>query len=237
MSLLVPVLPAIVALVLAAVAAQRIRHAPGGAVGRGLVTGAVALSTIGLLVWVGLAALLVGVTQHEEPTGRPAATASGTAGADQFSEVTAPPATEPPATEPPTTQPKVAAGRIGDKLTLDDGSSDTQLEVTVTRLKFSTGDQVDQPLHGLYMGAFVEVRALADDQLTPWGDLYALVGGHLYDGDAGTGLATFDPTLDLVMLNAGERASGWLVFDVPARHGQLVLRDSIDEHTLGAWTY
>jgi len=103
-SLLVPVLPAIVALVLAAVAAQRIRHAPGGAVGRGLVTGAVALSTIGLLVWVGLAALLVGVTQHEEPTGRPAATASGTAGADQFSEVTAPPATEPPATEPPTTQ-------------------------------------------------------------------------------------------------------------------------------------
>jgi hypothetical protein len=30
--------------------------------------------------------------------------------------------------------------------------------------------------------------------------------------------------------------SGWLVFDVPDRHGQLELRD-LDEHTVGAWTY
>jgi hypothetical protein len=30
---------------------------------------------------------------------------------------------------------------------------------------------------------------------------------------------------------SGERASGWLVFDVPARHGQLVPRD-LDAHTV-----
>jgi len=242
-SLLVPVLPAIVALVLAAAAAESIRRAPVGAVaGRGLVTGALALSIIGLLAWVGLATLLVVVTQQGEPPGRHAATATGTAAVGRFSEVTAPPATAPPATEPaatepPTAHPKVAAGRVGDKLTLYDESGDARLEVTVTRVKFSTGDQIEQPEHGLYMGAYVEVHALADDQDTPWDDIYALVGGHHYAGDVATGLQTFDPSLDYVTLYAGERASGWLVFDVPARHGQLVLRDSIDERTLGVWKY
>ena len=42
--------------------------------------------------------------------------------------------------------------------------------------------------------------------------------------------------LDLATLDSGERASGWLVFDVPARHGQLVLRD-LDKLTVGVWTY
>jgi hypothetical protein len=68
-SLLVPVLPGIVALVLAAAAARRIRQAPAGAVGgRGLVRAACALSVMGLLVWAGLATLVVAVpTQQAEP--------------------------------------------------------------------------------------------------------------------------------------------------------------------------
>jgi hypothetical protein len=36
--------------------------------------------------------------------------------------------------------------------------------------------------------------------------------------------------------NNGERASGWLLFDVPARHGQLVLRN-LDEQKVGVWIY
>ena len=34
-----------------------------------------------------------------------------------------------------------------------------------------------------------------------------------------------------------ERTAGWLVFDVPARHGRLVLRDIVDEHQLAVWKY
>jgi hypothetical protein len=39
------------------------------------------------------------------------------------------------------------------------------------------------------------------------------------------------------LLDKGQRAAGWLVFDVPARHGRLVLRDIIDEHQLAEWKY
>jgi Septum formation len=79
LSFFVPVLPAIVALVLAAVAARRIRAAPAGVLGgSGLVTAARALAAIGLLVWVGLATLLVVVvTQVEEPRGRGTVTDAG----------------------------------------------------------------------------------------------------------------------------------------------------------------
>jgi Domain of unknown function (DUF4333) len=139
-----------------------------------------------------------------------------------------------PATVWPLTRPKIATGKIGDKLTVYDERGDAQLEVTVTRLKFSTGDQLDRPQHGLYMGAYVTAHALADGQDIL--DIYALVGGHHYNGDAITGSTAFDPILDYVTLNTGERASGWLVFDVPARHGQLVLSD-VNAHTVAVWKY
>lgn len=45
-----------------------------------------------------------------------------------------------------------------------------------------------------------------------------------------------DPPLEAVTLNKGQRAAGWVVFDVPARHGRLELRD-LDEHTVGVWKY
>ena len=139
-----------------------------------------------------------------------------------------------PATVWPLTPPKVVTARIGDKLTVYDEAGDAQLEVTVTRLKFSTGDQFDRPQHGLYMGAYVQAKALADGQDLI--DIYAIVSGHNYNGDAIIGSTAFDPSLDPVPLNTGERTSGWLVFDVPARHGQLVLRD-LDGHKVGAWKY
>jgi Protein of unknown function (DUF3592) len=174
----------------------------------------------------GLGLLVAGVVVYSnEPQAVPAAPAvvdsvNGTGQVEQA-----------PAPLPP--PPKVATGKIGDKLTVYDESGAAQLEVTVTRLKFSTGDQFDQPQHGLYMGAYVKAHALADEQFL---DIYALVGSHHYDGDAIISSTAFDPALDVVTLMTGERASGWLVFDVPARHGQLVLRD-LDEHKIGVWKY
>jgi hypothetical protein len=241
-SLLVPLLPGILALVLAAMAVQRIRKASAGSVGgRGLVTAALALSTIGLLAWSGLGAL-VAVMHPQGPAGWQATAATGPVGAGQFSEVTIPPATKPPTTEPATTepattQPKVAVGRVGDRLTAYDEFGTARLELTVTRVKFWAGDQFDQPQHGLYMGAYVKVHALADEQDPPWQDSYALAGGHHYPGDAITSSTAFEPPLDPIPLNQDQGTSGWLVFDVPARHGQLVLRDILNERPLGIWKY
>jgi hypothetical protein len=150
---------------------------------------------------------------------------------------TEPAPTEPATTEPATTHPKVAVGRVGDRLTTYDEAGNALLELTVTRLKFWAGDQLDQPEHGLFMGAYVEVHALADEQEGPWADSYALVGGYRYLGDVLAPLRGFDPPLDPPTLLQDETASGWLVFDVPARHGQLVLRDLLNERTLGIWKY
>jgi Protein of unknown function (DUF3592) len=130
---------------------------------------------------------------------------------------------------------KVATGRIGDRLTMVDHSGTAQLQVTVTRLKFSRGDQGLQPEHGWHMGVHVEAHALADAQ-----DLFisALVGGREYSDLWEITWGGFDPLLNLdeLSLNKGERVAGWLVLDVPGRHGQLVLRNQWT-HKLAVWTY
>ena len=84
------------------------------------------------------------------------------------------------------------------------------------------------------MGANVMLRALGDEQDLV--EITALVGGRKYSGDAIVTSTAFDPPLDPVILNRGEQASGWLVFDVPARHGQLVMHD-LDGRQLAAWKY
>jgi hypothetical protein len=239
-SLLVPLLPGIAALVLAAMAAKRIRQASAGSVGgRGLVTAALALSTIGLLAWAGLGALVAVTHQQAERAGRSRRYRPGRGGPVLGGDH--PAATGPrhraTTTEPATTQPKVAVGRVGDRLTAYDEFGTARLELTVTRVKFWAGDQFDQPQHGLYMGAYVKVHALAAEQDPPWQDSYALAGGHHYPGDAITSSTAFEPPLEPITLNQDQGTSGWLVFDVPARHGQLVLRDPLNERSLGIWKY
>lgn len=137
----------------------------------------------------------------------------------------------PPERPPP---PEVATGRIGDTLTVHDASGRAQLAVTVTRLRFATDDKFARPEHGFYMGAYVKAHALSDEQDAL--DLYALVRGRHYEGDAYTTSTAFEPPLDLLPFNKGERLAGWMVFDVPSRHGQLVL-DNVDGDKVAVWTY
>jgi hypothetical protein len=159
-------------------------------------------------------------------------------------------ATSTPATSPADTTPtegsaasdtsaapaEVATGKVGDTVTTQ--ASDTgekQAEITIAKVKFSGGTEFDKPSRGLYMGAYVTVRALADNVSTPWGDIYATVNGHHHDGDACC--PEFGPSLDYVNLNKGEHAEGWLAFDVPSRHGQLVLRNASDNSKIAVWTF
>ena len=201
-----------------------------------------------LLVGVGLLVAAVNV-YTDEPQVAPAAEESRVAPAAEESQVA--PAAEEPQVAPPvvdspddsvTGEPvpmgppaKVATGRIGDRLTMVDHSGTAQLQVTVTRLKFSRGDQVLQPEHGWHMGVQVEAHALADAQ-----ELFisALVGGREYSDLWEITWGGFDPLLDPdeLSLNKGERVAGWLVLDVPGRHGQLVLRNQWT-HKLAVWRY
>jgi Protein of unknown function (DUF3592) len=174
---------------------------------------------------VGLGLLVTGaVVATEEPQVGPAVDNLEDPGTVEPALESAPPA-------------RVETGRIGDKLTVNDRSGEPQFEVTVTRLKFSTGDQVvPPPERGWYMGVHVKAHALADEQHLL---IEALVGGHHYDEYILISSTDFQPLLDSdddLSLNKAERSSGWLVFDVPAQHGQLVLRN-VDRHEVVIWTY
>jgi hypothetical protein len=192
-----------------------------------------------LLVGLGLLVAAVNV-YTDEPQVAPAAAEPQVAPAAEEPQV-APPMLDSPETsvteEPVPMGPpaKVATGRIGDRLTVVDHSGTAQLQVTVTRLKFSRGDQVLQPEHGWHMGVHVEAHALADAQ-----ELFisALVGGREYSDLWEITWGGFGPLLDTdeLSLNKGERVAGWLVLDVPGRHGQLVLRNQWI-HKVAVWTY
>lgn len=137
---------------------------------------------------------------------------------------------EPVPIEPPPA--KVATGRIGDTLTVTDQTGKAQLEITVTRVAFSTDHQATR----YYMGVHVEAHALADEQHLI---LAALVDGHYYDELALVSSAGLEPMLGLdeLSLHQGQRVAGWLELDVPSRHGQLVLRDETLQHKVAVWTY
>lgn len=136
-----------------------------------------------------------------------------------------------------TTEPEVAHNKVGDTATLVD--SDTNKEVAhvlVDRVKLSTGDEFNKPERAYFLGVFVKVKALADDQNSMWGDFYVLMRGHHYDA-SGCCPEGFKPELDYVDLNTGETAEGWLIFDVPARHGQVVLGQSFGGGVVGTWSF
>jgi hypothetical protein len=136
-----------------------------------------------------------------------------------------------------TTKPEVSHKKVGETGTLFDPETGTDLErVSVDRVKFAGGDEFNKPERGLWLGVHVKTRALADGQSSLWGDIYVVISGHHYDGD-GCCPDGFTPALDYVDLNEGETAEGWLVFDVPARHGEVVLKDSMSDVKLGTWTF
>jgi hypothetical protein len=110
------------------------------------------------------------------------------------------------------------------------------LRVQVEKVKFSSGDEFNKPERGNFMGAYVRVKALADDQNSLWGDFYVLMRGHHYDADACC-VDAWKPELDYVDLNKGETAEGWLTFDVPARHGQVVLGQSFGGGVIATWSF
>jgi len=136
-----------------------------------------------------------------------------------------------------TTEPEVARKKVGQTATLV--STDTNEEVAqvqVTKLAFSSGDEYNKPERATFLGVYIKVKALADDQNSLWGDWYVLQRGHHYDPDACC-VDAWKPDLDYVDLNEGETSEGWLTFDVPAKHGQVVLGQSFGGGVIGTWSF
>jgi hypothetical protein len=127
--------------------------------------------------------------------------------------------------------------QIGETLTLTDVDTDEDVaQVWITKVESSRGGEFDEPEHGNYLGVYVKVKALTDDQSSLWGDFYVVQKNHHYDAD-GCCPERFEPTLDYVDLNEGEVAEGWMVFDVPARHGEIVLGQSYDGGKIATWSF
>jgi hypothetical protein len=133
-----------------------------------------------------------------------------------------------------TSTPQVWTGKVGDTAVLSDETGDVA-KVKIVKTQFSRGDEYNRPERGNFLGVYVKTQAIADGQTSLWGDIYVTMNGHHYDGDAYA--EGFKPALDYVNLNTGETAEGWLVFDVPARHGQVVLSNSGDSSKIGTWSF
>jgi hypothetical protein len=136
-----------------------------------------------------------------------------------------------------TTEPEVARKKVGDTATLVNTDTNEEVaKVQVTKVAFSSGDEYNQPERATFLGVYVKVKALADEQSSLWGDFYVLMRGHHYDAD-GCGVDAWKPDLDYVDPNEGETAEGWMTFDVPAKHGQVVLGQSFGGGIIGTWSF
>ncbi len=99
------------------------------------------------------------------------------------------------------------------------------------------------PANGYYV--VVHVKAAADSSYTSgWyvseSDFYDLVNGQHYGngyGNAFHALASGQANSLSTLLAAGETTDGWLSFDVPSRHGEIVYAPTSNLPPIAEWSY
>lgn len=133
---------------------------------------------------------------------------------------------------------------VGDSETIsEDGAGDITLTVTsVTPTSGPVDAYSDGPAKGWFVAVHITVRGGSD--LTSAFDLssfdfYALSGSAHFDegnGNAFEGPHGLDE-LAATSVNAGETASGWLVFDLPRPHGHIVYAPNLDGQPLAEWKF
>lgn len=167
-------------------------------------------------------------------------------GTDQTATTAAPatPATQSPAAAAPTpaadaAEPEPAkdnaptTAKVGDTLQFEDSFGKHSADVTIVRAKVSTGSEFETPDNGRYVGFLIRVKAFQDGITAP--DFYALERGHHYDPTFTSG---FEPDYNAVYeVNSGETHEGWLVFDVPSRHGALNMKEFLSDNIQASWTF
>jgi hypothetical protein len=137
---------------------------------------------------------------------------------------------------------------IGQPEELADNAGTTIGTVTVTSVTVTTrpADPAygSRPANGRYV--IVHVKATADPGYMDGfgvysGDFYVLQAGSHYEeggGNAYEALTDAQSNAGIAAtLGAGETATGWEAFDVPARHGSVVYSPNSDGQPLAEWKF
>jgi hypothetical protein len=134
--------------------------------------------------------------------------------------------------------------QLGGSALIDQDGTDGATVILATRSVSS--QPTDQFSAGPQSGYFVAVRIKVNavDGLTSGFninplDFYALTGSAHYD--EGDGNAYEGPhseaELNATTLNAGETATGWLLFDLPSSHGKVVYAPNLAGQPLASWAF
>ena len=161
--------------------------------------------------------------------------------------VSGPPTTDnsPPASTVSTPPPSGPVElRLGDSASISQNGTDAAT-IVVGRLATST-QPVDSFSDGPQNGYFVEVHVTATGaagltngfDINPL-DFYALSGTTHYDEGDGNAFEAPHSSAELqaTTINAGETATGWLLFDLPSPHGKIVYAPNLDGQPLAYWTF
>ena len=191
-----------------------------------------------LLAAAGVIGAIAGGSHSASPAARTAAATPGFTPATQYYDT--------PTPAPAQTGPDMLS--LGQAETVGNAStSTTEATVTVRSATVTTrpADAYGEaPANGYFV--VVRVSAAADPSYTGGFDInefdfYALEGGSHYDpgdGNAYSALTNGQSNSDLTAtLAAGETSTGWISFDVPGPHGQIVYAPNLDGQPIAEWEY
>ena len=147
--------------------------------------------------------------------------------------------TEAPPPTPPPAGPESLG--VGQSLSITDGGTDAGT-ITITSIRNTTqpADSFGEaPQNGYYLIVTVKVSSTEDGLDMNDLDFYALVNGQHYDyGNGNSFEAVSDNNQDLTTtLNNGESETGYLLFDLPSIHGQIVYAPNFNSAPLAEWSY
>jgi len=134
--------------------------------------------------------------------------------------------------------------QLGDSASISQNGTDAAT-IVVGRLATSA-QPVDSFSEGPQNGYFVAVHVTATGaagltngfDINPL-DFYALSGTTHYDeGDGNSFEGPHNSAeLEATTINAGETATGWLLFDLPSPHGKIIYAPNLDGQPLADWTF
>jgi hypothetical protein len=133
--------------------------------------------------------------------------------------------------------------RLGGSLINQDGTDGATITLTTRAVASQSADPFsDGPRNGYFVAVRTTVNAVdgltSGFNISPL-DFYALTGSAHYD--EGDGNAYEGPhsegELNATTLNAGETATGWLLFDLPSPHGEVVYAPNLAGQPLASWAF
>jgi hypothetical protein len=150
------------------------------------------------------------------------------------------PAAEPPAEEPTQPADTVAAGAVGDTITVTEDGVDTGevlFESVTSRTTPTDADFGEPPANGTYWTVTIVATAIGDQtfDVNPFYFYLSDPAGNRWDAFDGNAIfESTDNDLQATTLNAGEMVRGTIVFDAPAEAAELVYAPGL--RSLATWT-